>query len=135
MKKKILECKIFAEASRLRQLRSIVKHALESINLDKVICGQLILAINEACMNIIQHAYQYQPNNEIQLTISIDERGLTFILRDDAPCIEPEKIKPRDITQIRPGGLGIHFINSIMDEVWYGDCKKQGNTLMLFKKT
>jgi anti-sigma regulatory factor (Ser/Thr protein kinase) len=134
-KETIIECKIAAQASRLRLLRSIIQDALDSIGIDKVLCRNLILAINEACMNIIQHAYQYQQNKVIQLTIMRDEGGLTFILQDDAPCLDLSKIKSRDISLIRPGGLGVYFINKIMDEVRYEECKTQGNTLILFKKS
>lgn len=134
-KETIIECKIAAQASRLRLLRSIIQDALDSIGIDKVLCRNLILAINEACMNIIQHAYQYQQNKVIQLTIMRDEGGLTFILHDDAPCLDLSKIKSRDISLIRPGGLGVYFINKIMDEVRYEECKTQGNTLILFKKS
>lgn len=130
---KIVECLFAAEANRLRLIRCIIKDATEFIGIDEKISSDLVLAVNEACMNIIQHAYENQPNKEIHLTISRIERGIVFILQDDAPCVEPSRIKPRSLSIIRPGGLGVHFIQKIMDEMKYKECRDRGNTLVLTK--
>lgn len=130
---KIIECKIAAEASKLKLLRCIIRDTAQYIGIDDALCMNLVLAVNEACMNIIQHAYKNESNREIHLTISYNNKQIIFNLQDDAPCVDLSRIKPRDLSNIRPGGLGVHFMKKIMDEVQYGECSECGNTLTLIK--
>lgn len=96
---------------------------------------QLVLGLNEACMNIIEHAYGTGGQGDIILDI-VDEPGwIQFELTDFAPPIDIERIKPRDLSDIRPGGLGTHFIQEIMDEVSYRrHTDKPGNLLQMRKR-
>lgn len=77
----------------------------------------LALALNEAIMNIIQHGYHFDVDQEIRLEIRIDEVALSFDLIDKALPVEIEALQSRPLDEIRPGGLGVHFIRSLMDEV------------------
>lgn len=43
--------------------------------------------------------------------------AMVFELLDHAKPICTEDVKPRDLDDIRPGGLGVHFIRTIMDEM------------------
>jgi anti-sigma regulatory factor (Ser/Thr protein kinase) len=95
---------------------------------------RLILAVNEAAMNIIQHAYNYDSKGKIRLEIMRKENELIFRLTDFACPIDRSCVKSRDLKDIRPGGLGVHFINEIMDEVRFqDDCKQAGNILLMRK--
>ena len=132
-KEKIVDCTVSSDATRLKLIRSIIRDVAEYLDIEKRLVPNLVLAVNEACMNIIQHAYKNQSDREIGLKVySIDE-GVVFVLRDDAPCVEPAKIMPRDLSDIRPGGLGLHFINTIMDKIEYQAGQERGNTLVLTK--
>ena len=119
---KVIECWIGAEANRLKLLRSIIKNTAIYIGIDKELTKNLILAVNEACMNIIQHAYHNIPNGEIHITIKENDEAIIFVLQDDAPCVELSSIKSRKLDNLRPGGLGVHFINKIMDGIEYDKC-------------
>ncbi|MCU7842876.1 MAG: ATP-binding protein [Candidatus Thiodiazotropha sp. (ex Monitilora ramsayi)] len=114
-------------------MREALDKALADIAIEKQIREQLILAVNEACMNVIQHAYCGDHQGEIRLTLEHDGRRLRFLVEDDAPCIDPTCITPRDLTDIRPGGLGVHFIREIMDEVRFSPTGGQGNKLEMIK--
>ena len=52
----------------------------------------------------------------IELTIERRGNELIFSLTDFAPAIDPDRVKPRDLDDVRPGGLGTHFIRRVMDE-------------------
>ncbi len=130
---KVIECRLTAQANNLKLLRWIVKDSIEFIGVEPELVKNMVLAINEACMNIIQHAYQNQQDGEIHLTIFQDMCGLVFVIKDDAPCIDPMSVISRDLDDIRPGGLGVHFIRKIMDEVSYESCLQKGNKLILRK--
>jgi sigma-B regulation protein RsbU (phosphoserine phosphatase) len=69
--------------------------------------------------------------------MEIRKRGqsLEFLLTDYGLPACPEKIKPRALDDIRPGGLGCHFIKEVMDEVEYLPLQdKTGNQLRMVKQ-
>ena len=41
---------------------------------------------------------------------------LAFEIADHAPAVDPARVRPRDLDDCRPGGLGVAFIDSLMDE-------------------
>ena len=79
---------------------------------------QVIIGVNEACMNIIEHAYQHN-DGEIILEIYRDRDSMIYELTDFAQPMDCTKIKSRKLDEIRPGGLGVHFIQQVMDQVDY----------------
>ena len=60
---------------------------------------------------------------------------LIFRLRDFAPPVDREKVKPRDLEDIRPGGLGVHFIGNIMDAMRFVDPPDGRGNLLEMRKT
>ncbi|HLN25215.1 MAG TPA: ATP-binding protein, partial [Patescibacteria group bacterium] len=60
--------------------------------------------------------------------------GLVVQLIDFAPPVDVDKIKPRPLDEVRPGGLGTHFILSAMDEVAFVPPPEgAGNMLKMIK--
>ena len=132
---KLVELRVPAEAARLKLLRSTVRGVAELTGLDCDLANDIVLAVNEACANIIQHAYHEKSGDEIRLSIYLDsgKDALIFLLEDDAPCVDVGRVVPRDLDDLRPGGLGVHFIQKIMDEMTFLKCEEKGNTLLLIK--
>jgi anti-sigma regulatory factor (Ser/Thr protein kinase) len=56
------------------------------------------------------------------------------VLQDCGPPLDVERIVPRDLDEVRPGGLGTHFIRSIMDEVTYTHKEGCGNVLRMVRR-
>ena len=57
------------------------------------------------------------------------------LIQDFADTIDVTKIKPRDLNDVRPGGLGTHFIREVMDEVAFlTPPEGRGNLLKLVKR-
>jgi anti-sigma regulatory factor (Ser/Thr protein kinase) len=129
----LIELRFPARPDRLRLLRSLVRDAASCAGLSMGDADEVVLAVNEACMNVIQHGYRNDPAGEIRLTIHTDGQVLVFRLRDDAPCVDISQVRSRDLEDLRPGGLGTHFIDTIMDEVAFLDCGGQGNLLEMVK--
>lgn len=122
-----------AEAEALQSMRHWLEAQLLAYGLESALREQLVLAVNEACMNIIQHAYGGSTEGEIRITLALHADRLSIELEDDAPCIDPARVKPRGLDELRPGGLGVHFIREILDEVAFLPCGEQGNRLRLIK--
>ena len=122
-----------ANPDALQGMRHWLETALAAYGLECELRGQLVLAVNEACMNIMQHAYGTGAKGEIRLRLLLQPGRLDIDLEDDAPCIDSAKVKPRALADVRPGGLGVHFIREIMDVMAFLPCQGRGNRLHLVK--
>lgn len=123
-----------AEACELKEMRDKVRADLGYLVDSNEIMDRIVLAINEACMNIIQHAYRPQSRGEIQLQISRNHKGIVIRIIDSADPIDISTIKSRALDDLRPGGLGVHFIRSVMDHVEYShQTTGVGNILEMHK--
>jgi sigma-B regulation protein RsbU (phosphoserine phosphatase) len=97
-------------------LRRQVEIAALAAGCGAAAAADVVLAVDEACQNIIRHAYG--GTGEVAIEIRKSEAGrLEVQLIDFAPPVTLDKIKPRPLEELRPGGLGTHFIRSVMDEV------------------
>ena len=111
----LLEFRIPARSDQLGKMRAAVRECVEACGCDETQTADIVLAIDEACQNVIRHAYKQDPKGVIELEIRREGRDLVFSLLDFAPEIDPSQVKPRDLDDIRPGGLGTHFIRNVMD--------------------
>lgn len=94
---------------------------------------KLTLAVDEACSNVIKYSYEHDPNQTIVLTLTDSTDRLEIKIQDFGKCPDLESIKPRDLNEVKPGGLGTHFIRSIMDVVTYDTSPVIGCILHLVK--
>ena len=130
-----LELRFPSDPKRLRMVREKVQEIAEEIGCSKKLISDLVIAINEACMNIMQHAYKGDKSGEILLEIQNDSGNLQVVLTDYAAPIDPSNIRPRDLEDVKPGGLGTYFIQEIMDDCTYGNLDNSaGNFLKMRKK-
>ena len=118
MQRHLLHQTFAAKSQKLKQVREWVRDTAVAIGMNEDRAKRVVIGVNEACMNIITHAYREKPG-DIELDIMQDDVLLIFRLTDFAKTVDCSTIKPRDLDDIRPGGLGVHFINEVMDEVSY----------------
>lgn len=124
-----------SRAERLGPVRAMVRRAAESFGCSQPVADSLVIAVNEACMNVIQHAYRGEDAGEISLQIKTNGRQVIFRLEDHAAPVDLDKVRPRDLDDIRPGGLGVHFMREIMDSCEMGHLLGgHGNFLEMRKK-
>jgi sigma-B regulation protein RsbU (phosphoserine phosphatase) len=124
-----------ARAERLREMRNALRKLLDSLGIEPALRDQLVLAVDEACANIIRHAYGEEGEGGIGLRVSRADDVLTFELTDDAPCVDPKRMKPKPLGECRAGGLGIALIDTVMD-TWHVEPASSGcgNRLVLRKR-
>jgi serine/threonine-protein kinase RsbW len=95
----------------------------------------LQLAVEEACANVIEHAYEAKGGT---LNIIFATRNLDVVLTvvDQGPPFDPDSIAAPDLSlpleQRRIGGLGIHLMKRLMDELSYTPTG-QGNVVRMVK--
>ena len=114
-----LDFEISAQASELKPTRDRLGPWLRNSGISIAEVKDIVLAIDEACQNIIRHAYGGDSDEKINLKITRQADKLLIYLRDFAAPVDVEAIKPRELEDVKPGGLGTHFITEIMDEVDY----------------
>jgi len=115
-------------------MRDQVRAVLGKQGCDPETVDSMVLAINEACMNIIQHAYGPGATGNIVLEILKNKDHLIFRLIDFAKPVDERTIKSRPLDDIRPGGLGVHLINEVMDEVTFIDNPQTAGNILEMKK-
>jgi len=96
------------------------------------------LAIDEACTNIIEHAYQGENRGDIECTCDCNDNCLTMVLHDHGKPFDPSTVTAPDLDadiDDRPvGGLGIFLMKQLMDEVHFEPLGESGNILTLIKR-
>ncbi len=128
-----VEFRLSSDPKLLKIIRAGVAHLCELLGFTPEQRNQTTLAIDEACANIIKYAYEGKTDQPIEITARLLEDGLEVILRDYGKKANHAQIKSRDLDDVRPGGLGVHLIQSTMDLVSYDPSIIEGNQLTLAK--
>ncbi len=113
----VLHLKFRSQPDRLKLVRNAVFDTSMLCGCGEPTARDIVIAVDEACQNVIRHAYKGSPNGQMVLDISRENNDIVLHLRDFAEKVDVSKIKPRNLDDIRPGGLGTHFIREVMDEV------------------
>jgi sigma-B regulation protein RsbU (phosphoserine phosphatase) len=116
MHRQLLHQRFAAQSDKLKQVREWVRDAVMASGMNEERAGRVVIGVNEACMNIITHAYG-DMHGDIVLDIMQDDAQLSIQLTDFAKTVDCRTIKSRALDDIRPGGLGVHFMHEVMDDV------------------
>lgn len=119
--------------------RELVSAVAKRLSFDEMSCCQIALAVDEALCNVIRHGYERQSDRPIWLSIYPEGRAdkpdtLRIVIEDEARQVDPDVIKSRDLDDVRPGGLGVHIIKEVMDEVRYEKRGPVGMRLTMLKR-
>ena len=124
------------ESASLREIRAFARDVISKSTTLSAYSDDLVLALAEAAQNIVKHAYEGKPTEDkLKVKISFVDNNLSMELFDKGKPVVPANIKPRDLDDIKSGGLGTFFIGQIMDEVIFKTTKVDWvNHLVLTKK-
>ena len=123
-------------SANLKVIRNFARELFEKVNELNDYKDDLVLALAEAAQNIIRHAYKSKETEDsMRVLIIYNDKILTIELFDKGEPVIPENIKPRNLDDVRVGGLGTFFIGQIMDEVIFKTSKVDWiNHLTMTKK-
>ena len=125
------------DINQIAQLPGFVDEVVDDYKLNPDVSGSLNLALEEAVTNVIFYAYPEGTTGDVFIDASATEGAVTFTITDNGKPFDPTAHKEVDIDADlldRPiGGLGIHLVRQIMDDVRY---ERRGvrNVLILTKK-
>lgn len=123
-----------ADPASLKEMRTQIRAMVTAKGAADAITEAIVLALNEACMNVIQHGYQGQAHKKYELRVAYNAQrhAMIFQLLDHAAPVDPAKIKSRSLEDVRPGGLGVYFIAQLMDEMAFCEAPEgYGNLLYM----
>ncbi|MEM7202598.1 MAG: ATP-binding protein [Planctomycetota bacterium] len=118
-----------ADASCLRAVRAFAAAVLAKEQIDE--SERLVLALDEACANIVKHRCPTIEDGRICVRLELTDATLRFRIGGFCKPGDVPKVKPRDFADIRPGGLGTAFIGEIMDRVAFEPDPERGGAMEL----
>jgi anti-sigma regulatory factor (Ser/Thr protein kinase) len=132
MRKTKKKIEFSSHTGNLALMRNCVRRFLESFPFSERQRTLMVLGVDEACTNIIRHAYHLRDDQLISLSLEGKSDCVCLRLRDYGRQTEPDAMKSRPADLIRPGGLGLHLIRNAFDQVDYV-LRSRGTELVLTK--
>jgi serine/threonine-protein kinase RsbW len=121
----------------LSSIRTFIKQTASDAGVTNEITGKIILAVDEACTNIIKHAYKYSSEGKITIKVNSDEQKLTIKIIDDGGHFDPDLVPEPNLEKMqferKGGGLGMFLMKKLMDEVKYTNLPNNRNQVLLVK--
>ncbi|MCH8018604.1 ATP-binding protein [candidate division KSB1 bacterium] len=115
------QLKIPSQSDNLAIIRDVVAKVASRVGFDTDEASKIELAVDEACTNVIKHAYANNSNQMIEVSIKVDQKKLIIIVADKGKGFNPDEIKLPDLNKSikegRKGGLGLCLIKTLMDKV------------------
>lgn len=115
-------------------VRLLLKDVLEIHHIPSRESNLIALAVDEAFTNVHRHAYGESTDCPVELRVKCACGYLTVELQDYGKKCDPTRIKSRDLNEIRPGGLGVHIIKSVFEDVIYDTSNEKGTNLLMRKR-
>lgn len=126
------------DTKHLARIREVVADAAKQSAFDERDCSKIVLAVDEAVSNIMEHAYEGQEEpGDIRITIDADPTRFEVVITDSGHEFDPSTIEVPDmadhVQKGRKKGLGIFLMRQIMDEVKYTFVQGLRNELRMVK--
>jgi anti-sigma regulatory factor (Ser/Thr protein kinase) len=124
-----------ARAARLQVIRLTVDWAAGEAGFAQTARENLVLAVDEACQNVIRHAYGGDSDAHLRVRAELGGDALVFRVIDGAPPVDPARIRSRPPGEPGAGGHGVRLMRELLDEVVYEEAGSGiGNVLRLVKR-
>jgi serine/threonine-protein kinase RsbW len=135
-----LKLQLHSNAEALCLVRAALERATEVMHYPEPDARAIVRSVDEALANVIRHAYKGKAGLPIEVVCSRlwsgkdgeAPKGLEIVLIDTGPAVDPKKLQGRPLDEVRPGGLGIHFMKQSMDVVEFH--RKSGKNLLRMVK-
>jgi anti-sigma regulatory factor (Ser/Thr protein kinase) len=136
----LLKLELQSNPEALCLVRATVERAAEVMHFQDAEARAIVRSVDEALANVMRHAYGGRPGLPIEMSCNklpareekSAQGGIEILLADKGLPVKPAALKSRPLDEIRPGGLGLHFIRESMDEVEFS--RKKGKNLLRMVK-
>ncbi len=132
-----MRLEIRSDPAELPRVRDSVRRVALAAGFDEEEIASVVLATDEAIANVIKHGYGGRTDRPVEVSlIHVEEgqrEGIAITLRDFGKQVSPQQIRSRALDDVRPGGLGVHIIRSVMDRVDFAAADGGGMRLEMIK--
>jgi anti-sigma regulatory factor (Ser/Thr protein kinase) len=134
-----IRIELLSDPSYLAGVRQLIAGVSQRVGFDEASCSQVALAVDEALANIIRHGYCRACDRPIWISLwpnpETDDLGpgMRIEIEDEARQVDEAELCGRNLDDPQPGGLGLHIIREVMDEVTYTKRSKSGMRLTMVK--
>ena len=119
------------------EILAFVTQACDQARLNPALYFDLQLAVEEACANVIEHAYGGR-GGDLRIRFETQARDIIITLQDHGRAFDPDRVAAPNLNRPlakRPiGGLGLHLMYQLMDEIRFA-FSDSGNTLVMVKRS
>jgi len=129
--------KIPTQSTNLKIIRDFITDIAVKAGFDKSASCDIALAVDEACTNVIKHAYRGGDDKEITVKVRYDSDKIVISISDTGKGF---KSKPEDeaaiqkrLKKLQRGGLGIYLMKKAMDEVVFDRDAESMNSVKMTK--
>lgn len=124
-----------SDTANLVYIRNFIEESALKYGFDDDITNKIVLAVDEACVNIIKHAYKSNPDNDIKIVIDTNDDRFEVSIIDSGISFNPDTVNILDglnnLSKYKKGGLGMYLMKSLVDKVEYIIQKNNSNMVKL----
>ncbi len=128
---------IVSDPANLCVVRQAVRAYLMTFGLAEERVDDIVLAVDEACSNVIRHAYDGRCDQRYDVSLSSSKEWVEIELHDTGEAV-PEALlspagfeRPKELAEVSPGGLGIGLIFKTCDKVNFTRTEDHSNSVSL----
>ena len=118
-------------------ISDFIASTLDSLAVAPATVFKVQLSVDEACTNVIKYAYS-DKLGIINLTCELLDDSLVITIKDKGkpfnPLLVPSPDLDADVEHRKIGGLGLYFMQKMMDDVSYEFSPEAGNKLTMRKR-
>ena len=122
----------------LALIREFVGSTAQQAGLSAKEAAGLEMAVDEACANVIEHAYGHDVSKEVIVRVTLDDETLSIDIEDTGRGLDPGAVDQEELEQLiskrKTGGLGMRLMSKLMDEVRYEIGPGKKNALHMTKR-
>jgi serine/threonine-protein kinase RsbW len=126
-----------SDMKNLAVIAGFVTKVAEKLGLDEDETFALQMAIDEACSNVMEHAYCGRSDGKVWLQVQAEDDQVVVVIRDQGEPFDPKSVPRPDISaplhKRQNGGLGLYLMEKLMDSVEWEFDPERGNTLTMRK--
>jgi len=128
---------IESRTERLIAVREFVSTLAREFGFGDEDISKIALAVDEACTNVIKHAYRHDPSQRLTITVRPGNDALEIVIVDNGLQFNPNDLQTPDmkeyLSHFKKGGLGVYLMKRLMDEVEYNIRPGMKNEVRLVK--
>jgi len=126
-----------SDSKYLDVIRDFVAKVAIIAGFDSENVNKIQLSVDEACTNVVKHAYKATPPKDIKIQVEYDKERIIVEVIDKGKGFDFRKVKVKDmnnyLNEFRRGGLGIHLMKILMDKVDYSILPSKNTQVTMIK--